>query len=84
MVRADFALEGFDRPGFGTQGFVIPTLDGRTAKDDPITRNGMAPLLGGQFLKLGLQVAVVGRRRQERADDTETKMRPTFMGSRLG
>jgi len=39
-----------------------------------------APLFGGQFLKLPLQLAAAGRRRQKRSDDAEAKVRPAFMG----
>ena len=29
MIGADLALERFDRPGLGVEGFVIPAFDGR-------------------------------------------------------
>jgi hypothetical protein len=80
VVGADFAFKRFHRPGFGTQRFVIPTLDGREAENNPLSRNRVPPLFGGQFLELGLELASTGRRSQKRTDDAEAKMRPAFMG----
>jgi hypothetical protein len=83
VIGADFARECCHRPGFGSERFVIPALDRRTPENHPCARNRMTPLLGGQFLKLGLQLAAGGRRRQKRANDAEAKMRPVLMGSRV-
>ena len=82
MVGADFALERFDWPGFGTEGFVIPALDGRESEQNPFAGNRVPPLFGGQFLELGLKLASIGRSSQKRPDDAEAKMRPVLMGPR--
>jgi len=83
MVGADFALECFNRPVFGTECFVIPALDGRESEQNPFTGNRMPPLFGGQFLELSLELASLGRSSQKRPDDAEAKMRPAFMGPRV-
>src|SRR5579862_620805 len=83
VVGADFALERVDRTGFGAQRFVIPPLDRREAENNPLSRNRMAPLFGGQFLELGLELASRRRRSQKRTDDAEAKMCPAFMGPRV-
>ena len=80
VIGADFALERFDRPAFGSEGSVIPAFNGRAPKDDPVSRQGMTPLFDSQFVELGLKLATVGRRGQKRANDAEPKMRPALMG----
>ena len=54
VVRADFALEHFNRAGLGAEGLVIPAFNGRKPEQNPFLRNRVAPLFGGQFLELGL------------------------------
>ena len=79
VIGADFALEHFNRAGLGAESFVIPALDGRKPEQNPFLRNRVAPLFGGQFLELGLQLASGRRRSQKRSDDAEPKMGPAFM-----
>ena len=83
VVRADFALERIDWAGFGAEGFIIPALDGGEAENNPLSRDRVAPLFGGQFLELGLELASAGRRGQKRPDDAEAKMRPALMRPRV-
>ena len=82
VIGADFALERFHRAGLGAEGLVIPSLNGGQPEDHPFSGNGVAPLFGGQFLELPLQFAAAGRRRQQRPDDAEAKMRPALMRPR--
>ena len=81
MVAADFALECLHRAGLGAKRSVIPSLDGRTAEHHPLAGNGVAPLFGGQFSELLLELPSIRRRCQKRSDDAEAKMRPALMRS---
>jgi len=82
VVRADFALERFHRSGFGTEGFVIPSFNGREPEQNPFAGNRVAPLFGSQFLELRLKLPALRRRSQKRSNNAEAKMRPALMRPR--
>ena len=84
VIGTDFAFERLDRAGLGAEGLVKPALDGGHPEHHPFSGNGVAPLFGGQFLESPLQFPAAGRRRQQRSDHAEAKMRPVLMGPRLG
>jgi len=65
VIGADFAFEGFDRPGLGAERFVIPALDHGKPEDHPVAGNRVTPLFGRQFLELPLELAARGRRGQK-------------------
>ena len=83
VIGTDFAFERLDRAGLGAEGLVKPAFDGGLPEHHPFPGNGVAPLLGGQFLESPLQFAAAGRRRQQRSDHAEAKMRPALMGPRV-
>ena len=78
-VGAQLAAQHADRIGALVERAVVPALDGREAEADRLARGRMPPGAGRQRFDRGLQLALVGRRGQQLADDGEAQVRPPLM-----
>jgi hypothetical protein len=78
-IGAQLAAKNGHRIGALAQGAVIPALDGREAEAHGRARGRMAPGASRQPFDRSLQLALVGRRGQQLADDGKAQVRPPLV-----